>query len=182
MLIENPFTRAGALTGLHLGIVSGLAAMAAFLPMHALGLAQAFWSAITAIAVVQTELHASEMIARNQFFGAAIGGAIGMAALLPFGDHLAVYVAAVPLAVFCAWACGIGTASQLAGVTVTILLLVPRTGPAGEMLAARISEVAWGVATGVCMVWLSGKITAAFGTRLRRQAGQHRNAPVTPHG
>jgi len=180
MSIALPFTRAGALTGLHLGVVSGLAAMAAYLPMHAIGLKQAFWSAITAIAVVQTELHASEMIARNQFFGAAIGGAIGLAALLPFGDNLLVYMAAVPLAVFVCWVSGIGTASQLAGITVTILLLVPRTGPADEMLLARISEVAWGVAIGVCMVWLSGKINTAFGAHLRRRAGQHCNTPVTP--
>lgn len=181
MRIPLPFTRSGAVTGLHLGVVSAIAAMAAYLPMHALGLKQAFWSAITAIAVVQTELHASEMIARNQFFGAAIGGVIGLAALLPFGDNLLVYVAAVALAVFCAWICGIGTASQLAGITVTILLLVPRTGPADEMLAARISEVGWGVAVGVSMVGLSGRVAAFFGAELRRRPGQPRDTPVAPH-
>jgi hypothetical protein len=49
------------------GFMSALAAICAYVPTHLLGLHQGFWGAITAIGVVQTEFHASESTARNQF-------------------------------------------------------------------------------------------------------------------
>ncbi len=42
--------------GAHHGAISAFAALAAYLPTRALGLQEGFWSAITAIAVVQTDV------------------------------------------------------------------------------------------------------------------------------
>ena len=61
--------------GLEHGVMSAIAALVAFLPAEALGLPQSFWGAITAIAVVQSEYKAARSTARDQFVGAAIGGA-----------------------------------------------------------------------------------------------------------
>src|SRR5262249_47348654 len=82
-------------SGAHFGIVSAAAAIVAYIPTRALGLSQDFWSAITAIAVVQSEFHATQTTARDQFLGAALGGIAGLVTLLSFGQHLAVYAVAV---------------------------------------------------------------------------------------
>ena len=58
--------------GAHHGLISACAAVIAYLPTQPLGLNEGFWSAMTAIAVVQTEFRATETTARDQFIGAAI--------------------------------------------------------------------------------------------------------------
>jgi hypothetical protein len=88
-------------------------------------------------------------------------------ALLAAGDHLAIYPPAVLIAILVCWLCKIPSASQLAGITCTIIFLVPRTSPAGEMVAARLSEVGWGVAVGIGAVWLAVRLSSIHVRRLR---------------
>lgn len=146
--------------GLRHGVMSALAAICAYLPAQALGLHEAFWSALTAISVVQTEFHATENSARNQFLGGIIGGLVGLCLLLGLGEHLAVYLAAVVLAIILCWALNVPSASQLSGITATIIMLVPHTGAPQTMLVARLSEVGWGIAMGIAVVWLAAKLPA----------------------
>lgn len=58
--------------GAHHGIISACAALVAYLPVHTLGLSEGFWSAMAAIAVVQSEFRAVKSTARDQFVGAAV--------------------------------------------------------------------------------------------------------------
>ena len=154
--------------GAHHGAVSAFAALAAYLPTRALGLQEGFWSAITAIAVVQTEFQATQTTARDQFFGAAIGGVTGLCALLAFGQplamglHLAVYAAAVITAMAVAWAVNVASASRLAGTTATIIVLVPHVGPPWVMFGSRIGEVGWGVSVAIVTVWLAARIPTQY--------------------
>ena len=174
-LIERLASLRGALPmahrlagGAHHGAISAIAALAAYLPTRALGLQEGFWSAITAIAVVQTEFHATQTTARDQFFGAAIGGVTALAALLAFGPHqamgsyLAVYAAAVVTAMAACWAVNVASASRLAGTTATIILLVPHAGPPWVMFGSRIGEVGWGVSVAVLTVWLAARIPTRY--------------------
>ena len=62
--------------GLVQGSISATAAVLAWLPTQAIGLREGFWAAITAVAVAQTEFDAATSTARDQFAGAAIGGAV----------------------------------------------------------------------------------------------------------
>jgi uncharacterized membrane protein YccC len=134
--------------------MSATAALIAYVPTKELGVREGFWSAITAIAVVQTEFAAVRTTARDQFTGAAIGGVIGVAIALIFGSHLVTYAAAVMASIVACWLIGIATSARLAGTTATIILLVPHSGsPVGVMLA-RVSEVGWGVTSGLAVVWL----------------------------
>lgn len=155
--------------GAHHGLISAAAAVAAYLPARALGLQQSFWAAITAIAVVQTEFRATQSTARDQFVGAAVGGLTGLAALLTLGDGVAVYATAVVVAMVICWAINMASASRLAGVTATIIALVPRTESPQRMFAARIGEVAWGVCVAVLLVWLAARLPARY---TRRGAAQ----------
>jgi uncharacterized membrane protein YccC len=140
--------------GIQHALMSAAAGVVAYVPTKAMGFEDGFWAAITAIAVVQTEFAATRSTARDQFIGAAIGGVIGAGFALTTGQHLATYAAAVAAAIFACWLIEMPTAARLAGTTATIILLVPHTGSPLKMLLARVSEVAWGVAVAVVVVWL----------------------------
>ncbi|MGH8291674.1 MAG: FUSC family protein [Steroidobacteraceae bacterium] len=154
-------------SGLHHGLICAAAAVVAYLPAQALGLKQSFWAAITAIAVVQTEFRATQSTARDQFVGAAVGGVIGLGSLLVLGDGLSAYATAVVLAMVICWAINRASASRLAGITATIIVLVPRVESPERMFVARILEVAWGVCVAVLLVWLAARLPQ----RVARRAG-----------
>ncbi len=150
---ELPF-RARLTGGAVQGLMSAAAAIIAYLPTRPLGLREGFWSSITAIAVVQAELSATQTSARDQFTGAAIGGLISALVVATAGQHLPAYVVALVLSMLACWALNVSTAARLAGSTATIIMLVPHTGSAGEMMLYRVGEVGWGVAVAVTTVWV----------------------------
>jgi uncharacterized membrane protein YccC len=147
--------------GGHHGILSACAALLAYLPAHALGLGQSFWSAIAAISVVQTEFRATESTARDQFLGAAVGGITGVGASLAHGRGLLVYSLAVVFAMAICWLLNVATASRLAGTTATIILLVPHLDTPQRMFFSRVSGVGWGVCAAIGTVWFAARFPAA---------------------
>lgn len=155
-------------SGAHHGAVSAVAALAAYWPAHAIGLKEGFWSAITAISVVQTEFQATQTTARDQFLGAAVGGVVAVTASSLIGErNLLVYAGAIVLSMLICWALNVASASRLAGSTATIILLVPHTGSAGRMFVARLAEVGWGVCVAVAVVWLAARAPAKYLGRSR---------------
>jgi uncharacterized membrane protein YccC len=151
--------------GAHHGAISACAALLAFAPAHAIGLKESFWSAITAISVAQTEFQATRTTARDQFLGAAIGGIAGLCAFLTLGQSLIVYALAVIFAMLASWALNVASASRLAGITATIILLVPHAGSPASMLVSRLVEVGWGICVAVGTVWVAGRLPAALMAR-----------------
>lgn len=147
--------------GAHHGAISACAALLAVIPAHAIGLSQSFWSAIAAISVAQTEFRATETTARDQFVGAAVGGLAGLCTFSAFGRSLLVYAIAVVLAMLVCWALNVASASRLAGITATIILLVPHAGSAERMFVSRLVEVGWGVCVAVATVWLAARLPTA---------------------
>lgn len=170
---EVPLLRR-SFAGARNGILSACAALVAYLPAQALGLHQSFWSAITAVAVVQTEFSAAESTARDQFLGAAIGGITGVGASLLFGQDLLAYALAVIAAVVACWILNLVSASRLAAVTTTIILLVPHTGSAERMFVSRLCEVGWGVCSAIGAVWLAAHFTGGSLLRLTRNRSERR--------
>lgn len=156
-------------SGTHQGIISAVAAVVAYVPTQSLGLNEGFWAAVTAIAVVQTEFQATQSTARDQFVGAAVGGLVALCLLLTLGNHLLVYAAAVLIAILACWALNVGTACRLAGITATIILLMPHSGPPERMLISRLSEVGWGICVAVAVVWLAARLPTSLMSRIRRK-------------
>jgi uncharacterized membrane protein YccC len=148
-----PF-RARLLAGLSQGLTSAAAALIAYLPANSLGLQEGFWGSITAIAVVQTEFDAARTSGRDQFAGAAVGGLIGALMVTGFGQSLVAYALAVIAAMASCWALGIPTAARLAGITSTIIALVPHHATVERMMFSRVAEVGWGVAVAISVVWI----------------------------
>ncbi|MBB5695624.1 FUSC family protein [Muricoccus pecuniae] len=145
--------------GLSQGTLSALAAVVAYLPTQALGLREGFWGAITALAVAQAELGAARSTGRDQLAGATIGGGIGVATVLTIGAGLPGYVLAVVISVLACWCVNIASASRLAAITATIILLVPHTGTPQHMLLSRVGEVGWGALVALGLVWLRERVT-----------------------
>ncbi|WP_298283380.1 FUSC family protein [Acidocella sp.] len=140
-------------TGLTRGGLLALAAGLAYAPSHWLGLRQDFWGSITAILVLQTEMRAMKSMARNQALGGLIGGAIGLALVLVFGDSLPVYLLGIILAGVLCHELALEGATQVSAVTITILMLVPHTESMPAFLATRLAEVALGIAVGAAIGW-----------------------------
>jgi len=160
--------RAKVVGGLTQGLMSATAAIIAYLPTKPLGLREGFWASITAIAVVQSELAATQSSARDQFAGAAIGGFVSAIIVTVAGQHLVAYAIAIILSMLACWLFNVSSAARLAGSTATIIVLVPHNGPAAWMMLSRIAEVGWGVAIGVLTVWAVNKIER---TRSARERG-----------
>jgi uncharacterized membrane protein YccC len=150
--------------GARFGIISAISGVLAYLPTRALDLPEGFWSAITAIMVVQAELRATEVLARDQFVGAAIGGVVGMCAALTLGEGLAGFAVAIVAATLACWILDAASASRLAATTTTIILLVPHVSSPERMAALRIAEVGWGVCVATAAVWVSGRVSAPRST------------------
>jgi uncharacterized membrane protein YgaE (UPF0421/DUF939 family) len=140
------------------GLMSAAAAIVAYLPTKPLGLQEGFWGSITAIAVVQGGLSATQASARDQVIGAAIGSIVGATVVVLAGQHLASYALAIVLCMAACWLLNVPSAARLGGSTVTIIALVPHHSTIGWMMLSRASEVGWGVAVGVVTVWLAAKV------------------------
>jgi uncharacterized membrane protein YgaE (UPF0421/DUF939 family) len=147
------------------GLMSAAAAIIAYLPTKPLGLQEGFWGSITAIAVVQGQLSATQTSARDQVAGAAIGSIVGAAVVVSAGQQpLAAYALAIVLCMAACWLLNIPSAARLGGSTVTIIALVPHHSTVGWMMLSRVSEVGWGVAVGIAIAWLVDKARGLSGT------------------
>jgi len=148
------------------GVISAVAAIAAYLPTHLLGLREGFWAAITAVAVAHTEFDTTRSTARDQLTGALIGGAAGLGAYLSLGPSPPTYASAVLLATLACWLVNVSSACRVAGITATIILLVPHVGPVERMAGSRVLEVGWGVCVAVATVWIVTRLNRGIGIKL----------------
>jgi uncharacterized membrane protein YgaE (UPF0421/DUF939 family) len=153
-----------AIGGAAQGLMSAAAALIAYIPTKPLGLQEGFWGSITAIAVVQGGLSATQTSARDQVIGAAIGGTYGAILVATIGQSLPGYALAVVLCMSTCWLFNVASAARLGGSTVTIIALVPHHSTAAWMMLSRFGEVAWGVLVGLGTVWVVNKVEALFGS------------------
>jgi uncharacterized membrane protein YgaE (UPF0421/DUF939 family) len=121
---------------------------------RALHAEQAFWAAITAIAVTQHDYADTLSQSRDQFIGAAAGGVCGFAAATLGTENIAIYLAAVAVVIVACWCLKVSTAARLAGVTTTIVLLVPAHGPIWTVALFRCAEVTLGMLCALPVCWL----------------------------
>jgi len=141
-------------SGLEMGILSVIAALVAYLPPHLVGIQEGFWASITAISVVQTAPEAAPSSGRDQFIGSAVGGGMGVAVVFITGPSIWAYALAVLLSILACWCLNAASTTRLAGITATIVLLVPHSTSPEQMLISRLSEVAWGVAVALAVLWV----------------------------
>lgn len=138
-----------------------------------LGLHDGYWGAISAIIVLQSNVGATIQASRDRILGTIIGAVMGFACTL-FGTVPWNYILAVFLAVLVCGLLGFRNSSRLAGVTVTIVMLVQSNSPRAVALD-RVIQVVLGIMVAVAVTLL------IFPRHARQADSQLKKSPVDGH-
>jgi uncharacterized membrane protein YccC len=117
------------------------------------GLHDGYWGAISAIIVLQSNMGATVTASRDRLIGTLIGGVFGFSFSL-FGVLPWNYILAVLLAMIVCGSLGLRASTRLAGVTITIIMLVQKTGSRWGLALDRVSEVILGIVVALAVTTL----------------------------
>jgi uncharacterized membrane protein YccC len=114
-------------------------------------LPEAYWAPVTTLVITQSSLGAALTVSGQRFIGNVLGAAVGAIVASYFGPSLLVFgISIFILGVLSYVVHSQRSAYRFAGVTLAIVLLVPRTGPAWRVALHRFTEVSIGI--GVALV------------------------------
>lgn len=116
------------------------------------GLHDGYWGAISAIIVLQSNFGATITASRDRILGTVIGAAFGFLFSL-FGVLPWNYIAAVFAAVALCGLLGFRSSSRLAGVTITIVMLV-QSSSRKDIALDRVLQVVLGIVVAVAVTTL----------------------------
>src|SRR5258705_2127897 len=135
---------------------TAVAVVASLVTAQLVGLPEPYWAPVTTLVITQSSLGAALSVSWQRFVGTALGAVVGAIVASHFGPHVLVFGTSVfILGLLRAVAHLDLTAYRFAGVTLAIVLLVSRTGPAWQIAFNRSAEVSIGigVALTLAMVW-----------------------------
>lgn len=123
---------------------------------------QAFWGALTAIAVTQQTYVDTRKSSLDQVIGAAIGAAVALIGAYMAQDNYLVYAVTMAVAIVLCWCFNIGSAGKLSATTVTIVMLVPHEGAFWTIALTRLGEVTLGITSALLVTriahWLEARL------------------------
>lgn len=119
---------------------------------------QAFWGALTAIAVTQQSYIDTRKSSIDQVLGAAIGATIAIIGSYLAQDNYLVYAITMAISIVLCWLFNIGNAGKLSATTVTIVMLVPHPGPFWTVALTRLGEVTIGIASALLVTGIAHKL------------------------
>ena len=117
------------------------------------GLHDGYWGSISAIIVLQSSMGATVSASRDRVLGTVIGAVLGFSFSL-FGVLPWNYILAVLAAVIVCGLLGLRSSARLAGVTITIIMLVQKTGPRWSLALDRVVEVFLGIVVALAVTTL----------------------------
>lgn len=135
---------------------TAVAAVASLLVARLFTLPEAYWAPLTTLVITQSSLGAALTVSWQRSVGTVLGGAVGVIAATFFGRGVLVFAVGVfLLGLLCALIRSDRSAYRFSGITLAIVLLVPRTGPPSQIAWHRCAEVfiGIGVALLLTMVW-----------------------------
>jgi uncharacterized membrane protein YccC len=112
-----------------------------------------YWGSISAIIVLQSNVGSTIDASRDRVLGTLIGAAFGFSFSF-FGAVPWNYILAVIAAVIVCGLLGLRNSSRLAGVTITIVMLVHQSGPRWSLAMDRVSEVMLGIVVALAVTTL----------------------------
>jgi uncharacterized membrane protein YccC len=136
---------------------TALAATASLLIARLIGMPEAYWSAITTIVVMQSNLGATLTLSIERIVAGALGTSLGAIESTDFGRNIVAFGLAIFLLGLIARLFQMEkTGYRYAGVTLAIVVLIPRTNPPWYIATHRFIEVSIGIliALGVAAIWL----------------------------
>ena len=132
---------------------TALAATLCWWLAQAFGWHDAYWGSISAIIVLQSNVGSTITASRDRILGTLIGAAFGFSFSL-FGALPWNYIVAVLAAVLVCGLLGLRNSSRLAGVTITIVMLVQKTGSRWGLALDRVGEVMLGIVVALAVTTL----------------------------
>jgi uncharacterized membrane protein YgaE (UPF0421/DUF939 family) len=133
---------------------TAIAAVAAMLLAMLLKMPEYYWAPISAIVIIQSTIPA-RILSWQRFVGTAMGAVLGAALATFFHPTALVYGVGILLCGIWAWAFDVGGAARFAGITLSIILLVPHAQGAWITAWHRFLQVSVGIAVGlvVTILW-----------------------------
>jgi uncharacterized membrane protein YccC len=135
---------------------TAVAALASLWVARLFRLPEAYWAPITTLVITQSSLGAALAVSWQRFVGTALGALVGAIAASYFGGQALVFTASVfILGLLSALVRSDQNAYRFGGVTLAIVMMVPRTGPACQIAFRRFTEVSIGIAVALILsvVW-----------------------------
>jgi uncharacterized membrane protein YccC len=136
---------------------TALAAVASLLVARIFRLPEAYWAPTITLVIAQSALGAALKDSWQRFVGTALGATLGAIAAVAsqFKPHVLVFVSCVfMLGLLCAVTRSDRSAYRMGGITLTIVLLVPRAGPAWQIALHRFAEVSIGIGVALIFAWI----------------------------
>jgi len=134
---------------------TAVAAVASLPEARLFRLPQPFWATITTLVITQSSLGAAFTVSWQRFVGTALGAAVGAIMASYFGAHVLVFAIGVfILGLLSAVARSDISAYRFGGITLAIVLLLPRTGPAWQIAFDRFAEVSVGIGVAIIFAWV----------------------------
>ncbi len=125
---------------------TAIAAVGSFLVARMFRLPEAYWAPITTLVITQSSLGAAVTVSSQRLVGTALGALVGALAATYFGRNVGVFCAGVfILGLVCAAVGSDRAAYRFGGVTLAIVMLVPRAGSGWEIAVHRFAEVFIGI-------------------------------------
>jgi uncharacterized membrane protein YgaE (UPF0421/DUF939 family) len=139
---------------------TAVAATASLLAARLFRLSEAYWAPITTLVITQSSLGAAFGVSWKRFVGTALGALVGGLVASRFPPNVFLFGATVfILGPLCALLRADRSAYRFGGVTLSIVLLVPRTDPAWQVAFHRFAEVSIGIGVALLFatVWPEGE-------------------------
>jgi len=138
-----------------------VAAVAAVLLARLLKLPEYYWAPISTIVVIQSTIPPLTL-GWQRFVGTALGAVLGAALATYFSPSVVVYALGILVCGMLAFLLRVGSAYRFAGITLSIVLLIPHTLPPWIVGWHRFLEVSLGIAVAlvVTTVWPLAKKAA----------------------
>jgi uncharacterized membrane protein YccC len=138
-----------------------VAAVAALLLVRLLKMPESYWAPISTIVVVQSTIP-PRTLGWQRFVGTAVGAVLGAALATFFSPNALGYALGIFLCGVVAFLLRVGGAYRFAGITLSIVWLIPHVSPPWTVAWHRFLEVSLGIAVAllVTTVWPLGNKTA----------------------
>jgi uncharacterized membrane protein YccC len=121
-----------------------------------IGMPEAYWAAISTLVVMQSTLGATVTLSVERIGATGLGASLGAVESTYFGSNLVVFALAILFLGILSFVLRLEkTGYRYASVTLTIIVLIPRTGAPWVSAAHRFVEVSIGivVALAVVAIW-----------------------------
>lgn len=128
-------------------LTTAVAATIALIAANLLNMEESYWASISTIIVMQSTLGASWDTSKQRFIGTVIGTLVaGIFYYMPLPIPVSLGIGIFVMGLLCSWFNLVLSAFRFAGVTYSIIILLPHAESAWRIGAHRFIEVSIGIA------------------------------------